>query len=264
MWIDYRDLNKLTVKNRYPLSRIDDLFDQLQGSTVYSKNDLRSGYHQLRVLPVIPRFIEGFLKVAKPMTKLTQKKVAFEWGDKQEVDFQTLKDKLCCAPILALPQGAENFIVYCDARIKDWVNFEAQIEAIKPKNIKAKDVGGKNDYMDKLARLYLKEVVTRHGIPVSIICDHNGVIHFGKRGKLNPRVHSTFYVSNLKKCLSDEQLAISLDEVHIDNKLHFVEELVEVMDCEVKQLKQIRIPIIKVQWNSRRGLEFTWEHKDQF
>ncbi|GKF64478.1 putative reverse transcriptase domain-containing protein, partial [Tanacetum coccineum] len=61
------------------------------------------------------RFIEGFSKIAKPMTKLTQKKVTFEWGDKQEAAFQTLKHKLCSAPILALPQGAENFIVYCDA-----------------------------------------------------------------------------------------------------------------------------------------------------
>ncbi|GJY71233.1 putative reverse transcriptase domain-containing protein [Tanacetum coccineum] len=64
------------------------------------------------------RFIEGFLKVAKPITKLTQKKIAFEWGDKQEAAFQTLNNKLCSAPILALPQGAENFIVYCDASHK--------------------------------------------------------------------------------------------------------------------------------------------------
>ncbi|GJX83171.1 putative reverse transcriptase domain-containing protein [Tanacetum coccineum] len=88
-----------------------------------------------------------------------------------------------------------------------------------------------------------------------------GVIHFGKRGKLNP---STFQVSNLKKCLSDEPLAIPLDEIHIDDKLHFVEEPVEIMDHEVKRLKQSRIPIIKVQWNSRRGPEFTWEREDQF
>ncbi|GJS82016.1 putative reverse transcriptase domain-containing protein [Tanacetum coccineum] len=73
-----------------------------------------------------------------------------------------------------------------------------------------------------------------------------GVIRFAKWGKLNPRFHSTFHVSNLKKCLSEEPLAISLDEIHIDNKLHFVEEPVEVMDHEVKRLKQSRIPIIKV------------------
>ncbi|GJY45389.1 hypothetical protein Tco_0434452 [Tanacetum coccineum] len=90
-----------------------------------------------------------------------------------------------------------------------------------------------------------------------------GVIHFGKRGKLNPRVHSTFHVSNLKKCLSDELLAIPLDEIHIDDKLHFAEEPVEIMDREVKRLKQSRIPIIKVRWNSRRGPEFTWEREDQ-
>ncbi|GJU68705.1 putative reverse transcriptase domain-containing protein [Tanacetum coccineum] len=64
------------------------------------------------------RFIEGFSKIAKPMTKLTQKKDRLEWGDKQEAAFQTLKTKLCSAPILALPQGAENFIVYCDASHK--------------------------------------------------------------------------------------------------------------------------------------------------
>ncbi|GJT91070.1 putative reverse transcriptase domain-containing protein [Tanacetum coccineum] len=115
------------------------------------------------------------------------------------------------------------------------------------------------------------------------------VIHFGKRGKLNPRYigpfkvlakvgtvayrlklpqqlsrfHSTFHVSNLKKYISDEPLAIPLDEIHIDDKLHFVEELLEIMDHEVKRLKQSRIPIVKVRWNSRRGLEFTWECEDQ-
>ncbi|GKE57315.1 putative reverse transcriptase domain-containing protein [Tanacetum coccineum] len=116
-----------------------------------------------------------------------------------------------------------------------------------------------------------------------------GVIRFSKQGKLNPRyigpfkilakvgivayrlelpsqlshVHSTFHVSNLKKCYADEQLAISLDEIHIDDKLNFIEEPVEIMDCEVKQLKQSRIHIVKVRWNSRRGPEFTWEREDQ-
>nr|GFB72462.1 hypothetical protein [Tanacetum cinerariifolium] len=64
------------------------------------------------------RFIEGFSKIAKPMTKLTQKKIKFEWGDKQEAAFQLLKQKLCSVPILALPEGSEDFIVYCDASNK--------------------------------------------------------------------------------------------------------------------------------------------------
>nr|GEY19260.1 hypothetical protein [Tanacetum cinerariifolium] len=83
------------------------------------------------------RFIEGFLKIARSMTKLTQKKVKFDWGDKQEEAFQIIKQKLCSASILALPEGSEDFVVYCDASIK-----EAQTEAMKPENLKSKEVGG--------------------------------------------------------------------------------------------------------------------------
>nr|GFC48923.1 putative reverse transcriptase domain-containing protein [Tanacetum cinerariifolium] len=73
------------------------------------------------------RFIEGFSKIARPMTKLTQKKVKFEWGDKQEEAFQVIKQKLCSAPILALPEGSEDFVVYCDASIKGAVVFALKI-----------------------------------------------------------------------------------------------------------------------------------------
>ncbi|GJR90196.1 putative reverse transcriptase domain-containing protein [Tanacetum coccineum] len=254
MCIDYRELNKLTIKNRYPLPRIDDLFDQLQGSSVYSKIDLRSGYHQLRIreedipitafrtryghyefqvmpfgltnapavfmdlmnrvckpyldkfvivfiddiliysknkeehgehlktilnllrseklyakfskcdfwldsvqflghvidssgvhvdpakieaiknwaAPTTPtevrqflglagyyrRFIKEFSLISKPLTKLTQKNKPYVWGDDEEEAFQTLKLKLCSAPILSLPEGSEDFVVYCDASLK--------------------------------------------------------------------------------------------------------------------------------------------------
>nr|GFB19433.1 reverse transcriptase domain-containing protein [Tanacetum cinerariifolium] len=77
------------------------------------------------------------------------------------------------------------------------------------------------------------------------------------------RVHSTFHVSKLKKCMADDLLAIPLDEILVDDKLNFIEELVEIMDREVKRLKQSRISIFKVHWNSRRGPEFTWEREDQ-
>nr|GEZ84595.1 transposon Ty3-G Gag-Pol polyprotein [Tanacetum cinerariifolium] len=76
------------------------------------------------------------------------------------------------------------------------------------------------------------------------------------------RVHSTFHVSNLKKCLSDEPLVIPLDELHIDDKLCFVEEPVEIMDLEIKRLRKICILIIKVRWNSKRGPEFMWEREN--
>ncbi|GJY94571.1 putative reverse transcriptase domain-containing protein [Tanacetum coccineum] len=250
MCINYRELNKLIVKNRYPLPRIDDLFDQLQGSSIYSKIDLRSGYHQLRAvfmdlmnrvckpymdkfvivfindiliyskskkeheehlrkilkllkkeelyakfskcefwisrvqflghvidcrgIHVDPtkiesikdwaspktsteirqflglagyyrRFIEGFSKIAKSMTKLTQKGVKFDWGNKQEAAFQPLKQKLCSAPILALPEGSEDFIAYCDASKKGLGAVLMQrenTEVRKSENIKKEDVGG--------------------------------------------------------------------------------------------------------------------------
>ncbi|GKB62880.1 putative reverse transcriptase domain-containing protein [Tanacetum coccineum] len=586
MCIDYQELNKLTVKNRYHLPRIDDLFDQLQGSSVYSKIDLRLGYHQLRVRkedilktafrtrqgihvdpakiesikdwvsPKTPmkihqflglagyyrRFIERFSKIAKPMTKLTQKKVTFEWGDKQEAAFHTLKHKLCSTPILALPQGAEKFIVYYYAShkglgavlmqnekviayasrqlkiheknytthdlelgavvfaLKIWRHYlygtkctiftdhkslqhildqkelnmrqlhwlellsdydyeiryhprkanvvadalsrkerikPLRTEAQKPENLKNEDVGGmirkdipkeriviiheshKSKYSihpgsDKMyqdmKKLYwwpnmkadiatytdgqsertiqtLEDMLracmidfgngwVRH-LPLvefsynniyhasikaapfealygrkcrSPVCwaevgqvqlaspemvqettekviqikqriqaahdrqksyadlkrklmefqvrdkgmlkvsPWKGVVRFGKRGKLNPRyvrpfkvlekigtvayklelpqelsrVHNTFHVSNLKKCYSDKPLAVPLEGLHVDDKLRFMEEPIEIMDREVKRLKQICILIVKVQWNSKRVPEFTWEREDQF
>ncbi|GKC92761.1 putative reverse transcriptase domain-containing protein [Tanacetum coccineum] len=216
MCIDYRELNKLTVKNHYPLPRIDDLFDQLQGSSVYSKINLRSGYHQLRVRdkdipktasrtryghyefqvmpfgltnapavfmdlmnrvckPYLDIFVIVFIddiliysrnkeehtnhlriilellkneklyakfskcnfwihivqflghlidsqglhvdpaKIEASLTELTQKNKKYIWGEDQESAFQLLKQKLCEAPILALPEGNDNFVVYSDA-----------------------------------------------------------------------------------------------------------------------------------------------------
>nr|GFB98723.1 hypothetical protein [Tanacetum cinerariifolium] len=78
------------------------------------------------------------------------------------------------------------------------------------------------------------------------------------------RVHNMFHMSNLKKCHADEPLAVPLDGLHFDDKLQFVEKPVEIMDHEVKRLKRSRIPLVKVQWNSKRGPEFTWEREDQF
>nr|GEY15454.1 hypothetical protein [Tanacetum cinerariifolium] len=254
--------------------------------------------------------------------------------------------KLCSAPILALPEGSEDFIVYCDASIKGLGDVLMQREkviayasrqlkihkenytthdlelgvvvfALKdnitmdffsklPKSSQGYDtiwviVNRLNksaiftpiretDPMDKLARIYLKEVVTRHGIPVSIISDRDprqksytdlkhkpmefqvgdkvmlkvspwkGVVRFGKRGKLNPRyvgpfkvlervgdvaykldlpeepsrVHNTFHVSNLKKCHADEPLVVPLDRLHVDDKLHFIEEPMEIVDRSLR------------------------------
>nr|GEZ58084.1 hypothetical protein [Tanacetum cinerariifolium] len=412
------------------------------------------------------RFIEGFSKIAKTMTKLTHKGVKFDWGEKQEAAFQLLKQKLYIAPILALPEGSEDFVVNCDASHKGLCAVLMQrekTEAQKPENIKNEDVGGmvvenskdpekirtekleprvdgtlylngrswlpcygdlrtvimheshKSKYsihlgsdkmyqdmkrlywwpnmkadiatyvskcltcakvkaehqrpsgllvqpkipewkwenitmdfitklpkssqgydtiwvivdrltksaifvpmreidpMEKLARMYLKEIkqrmqaardrqksyanLKRKPMEFQIrdrvmlkVLPWKGVVRFGKRGKLNPRyvgpfkvldkvgtiayklklpqelsrVHNTFYVSNLKKYHADEPLAVPFDGLHVDDKLHFLEEPVKIVDREVKRLKRSRIPLIKVRWNSKRGPEFTWKRKDQF
>ncbi|KAD4180451.1 hypothetical protein E3N88_29042 [Mikania micrantha] len=115
-----------------------------------------------------------------------------------------------------------------------------------------------------------------------------GVVRFGAKGKLAPRyvgpfeitqrigpmayrlklpdelsrVHDVFHVSNLKRCLADESLIIPLEEIQVDEQLHFIKEPVEIMEREVKRLKRSRIPIVKVRWNSKRGPEFTWERED--
>ncbi|GJV04351.1 putative reverse transcriptase domain-containing protein [Tanacetum coccineum] len=89
-----------------------------------------------------------------------------------------------------------------------------------------------------------------------------GVICFGKRGKLNPRYIRPFKIL-AKKCFVDEPLAIPLDKIQIDDKPNFIEEPIKIMDREVKRLKQSRIPIVKVCWNSIRGPEFTWQREDQ-
>ncbi|GJU44655.1 putative reverse transcriptase domain-containing protein [Tanacetum coccineum] len=540
MCIDFQELNKLTVKNCYLLPRIDDLFDQLQGSSTYSKIDLRSCYHQLRVRdedipktafrtryghyefqvmpfgltnapavfmdlmnrvckPYLDKFVIVFiddiliysrnkeehednlriilelLKKEKLYAKFSKYdlcisfvqflrhvidnqgihvdsakiEVVKNWaslttpteGENQESAFQLLKQKLYEAPILALPEGNDDFVVYCNATLqglgaKEWNSetmplvknyrglrivsihcpswkkrmvvgadalsrkerieplrvralvmtlhpklpsqiLEAQTEVIKEENIKAENlpgmdkafenasssvidfwkVDGETSYMvefsynnsyhasikaapfealygrkcrspvcwaevgdvqltgpeiihettEKIiqirqrlqaardrqrsyANVRRKPLEFQVGDRVMLkVSPRKGVIRFGKRGKLNPRyigpfkilkrvgpvayklelpeelsnVHSTFHVSNLKKCLSDESLVIPMKELRLDDKLNFVEEPIEIMDREVKQLRQSRIPIVKVRWNSKRGPEFTWECEDQ-
>ncbi|GJV38091.1 putative reverse transcriptase domain-containing protein [Tanacetum coccineum] len=196
MCIDYRELNKLTVKNRYPLPRIDDLFDQLQGSSIYSKIDLRSGYHQLRVreqdilktalrtryghyeFQVMPfgltnapadkkeheehlKEILELLKKEKLYAKFAKCKFWILKGEKEENAFQLIKQKLCSAPILALPEGSEDFVVYCDASHKGLGDVLMQRE--------------------KIWRHYL------YGTKCTVFTDHKSLQHILDQKELNMR-----------------------------------------------------------------------------
>nr|GFA20024.1 putative reverse transcriptase domain-containing protein [Tanacetum cinerariifolium] len=217
-----------------------------------------------------------------------------ESGDKQEAAFQLLKQKLCSAPILALPEGSEDFIIYSDASNKGLgavlmqrekvISYASRQLKIHEKNYTTHDLelGAVVQILNARTELRKPENIKKE--------DVGGVVRFGKRGKLNPRyvgpfkvlervgdvaykldlpkklsiVHNTFHVSNLKKCHAGKPLAVPLDGLHFEDKLYFVEEPVEIVDCKVKRLKQSRIPLVKVRWNSKRGPEFTWEREDQF
>ncbi|GJT84616.1 putative reverse transcriptase domain-containing protein [Tanacetum coccineum] len=367
-------------------------------------------------LHVDPAKIEA---IAKSLTELTQKNKKYIWGEDQESAFQLVKQKLCEAPILALPEGNNDFVVYRNASHQDlivtirtipgkenvvedalsqkerksnhsdhftsrfWKSLQsalgtqldmstayhpetdgqsertiqtledmlracvidfgkgwerhlplvefsynnsyhasikaAPFEALYGRKCRSPvcwaEVGdvqltgpeiihettekivqirqrlqAARDRQRSYANIRRKPLEFQVGDRVMLkVSPRKGVIRFGKRGKLNPRyigpfkilerigpvayklelpeelsnVHSTFHISNLKKCLSDESLVIPMKELRLDDKLNFVEEPVEIMDREVKQLKQSRIPIIKVRWNSKRGPEFTWEREDQ-
>ncbi|GKC77708.1 putative reverse transcriptase domain-containing protein, partial [Tanacetum coccineum] len=215
------------MKNRYPLLRIDDLFDQLQGSSIYLKIDLRVQFlgHVIdcRGIHVDPakiesikdwaspktpteirqflglagyyrRFIEGFSKIAKSMTKLTQKGVKFDWGDKQEAAFQLLKQKLCSAPILALPEGSEDFIAYCDASKKGLgavlmqrekvISYASRQLKIHEKNYTTHDLElGAVVFALKIWRHYL------YGTKCTVFTDHKSLQHILDQKELNMRQH---------------------------------------------------------------------------
>nr|GEW91049.1 hypothetical protein [Tanacetum cinerariifolium] len=227
MCIDYRDLNNLTANNRYPLPRINDLFNQL-------------------------RFIEGFSLISKPLTKLTQKDKKYEWGKEEKEAFQILKQKLCSAPILALPEGTKDFVVYCDASLKGYGAVLMQREkVISYASIQLK-VHEENYTTHDLefGAIVFALILWRHYFvwnkyhpgKANIVADDlsrkvspwKGVVCFRKRGKLSPcyigpfkilarvgpvaytlelpeelkGIHSTFHVSNLKRCLAKGDVVV--------------------------------------------------------
>ncbi|GKF85623.1 putative reverse transcriptase domain-containing protein [Tanacetum coccineum] len=140
------------------------------------------------------RFIEGFLKISKPMTKLTQKKVMFVWGNKQEAAFQLLKQKLCSAAILALPEGSKDFIAYCDASIKclgavlmqrdKVIAYASRQLKIHEKNYTTHDLElGAVLFALKIWRYYM------YGTKCTVFTDHKSLQHILNQKELNMSQH---------------------------------------------------------------------------
>ncbi|GJU06883.1 putative reverse transcriptase domain-containing protein [Tanacetum coccineum] len=190
-------------------------------------------------------------------------KCKVQLGEKEETTFQTLKQKLCSAPILALPEGSENFVVYCDASHKGLgavlmqkekaIAYVSRQLKIHEKNYTTQDLElGAVVFALKMWRHYL------YGTKCVVFTGHKSLQHILDQKELNMRQLRWLELSS-----DYDPLAIPLDEIHVDDKLNFIEEPVEVMDREVKRLKQSRIPIMKVHWNSRRGPEYKWEREDQ-
>nr|GEV68565.1 hypothetical protein [Tanacetum cinerariifolium] len=225
---------------------------------------------------VDPAKIEA-IKDWEPMTKLTQKSIKFDWGEKAEATFHLLKQKLCSTMILALPEGSENFVVYCDASHKGLGVILMQKEKViayascQLKTLEdvlrpcVLDFGnGWDKHLSLVEFSYNNSYHTSiKAAPFEALYGPRTIAYRIELPEQLSRVHSTFHVSNFKKCMANELLAIPLDEIQVDEKLNYIEELVEIMDREVKRLKQSCILIFKVCWNSRRGPEFTWEREYQ-
>nr|GEZ48144.1 hypothetical protein [Tanacetum cinerariifolium] len=276
----------------------------------FQELDLLYGRMFLEESDKIEKYVDGL-----PDMIDRSKGVKFNWGDKEEAAFQLIKQKLCSVPILALPEGSKDFVVYCDASHKGlgailmqkekdmkklywWPNMKADIATYVRKcltcaKVKAKHQRPSGMSLQKglgttlaMSTAYHPNTNGQNERDIQTLEDmlHACVIDFGKgwvkhlpcrtfwkMGKLNPMyvgpfkvlenvgsiayklqlaqelstVHNTFHVSNIKKCYFDEPLAIPFDRIHIDDNLYFVEEPIEIMDREVKQLKRSRIPIIK-------------------
>ncbi|GJT64760.1 putative reverse transcriptase domain-containing protein [Tanacetum coccineum] len=373
------DIPKTAFKTRYGHFELTVMLFGLANTPAFLRHVINgNGIH------VDPSKIEAVKNWKAPRTP-TEKCKTFDWGEEQELAFQTLKDKLCNAPVLALPEGPEDFVVHCDAseiglgcvlmqRGKVIAYASRQLK-IYEKNYTTRDLelgavvfalkiwrhylymtnSGLQKGLDEMLEQRTDETLyylDRIWVPLkgevrTLIMDeahkskysvHPGAdkmyydlrdsvalerccIRFGKEGKFGkfaiPRfvltfeivvkvvpvacsghcqdvrgtapvgyfgkivekvgpvayrldlpeelndVHDTFHVSNLKKYLAEPTLQVPLDEIQVDVKLNFVEEPVKILEREFKKLKQSRIAIIKVRWNSKSGPEFTWEREDQ-
>ncbi|GKA23844.1 hypothetical protein Tco_0709877, partial [Tanacetum coccineum] len=218
--IDYRELNKLTVKNRYPLPRIDDLFDLMQGSViVYSKH--RSEVKDLELL----KKEELYAKFSKCEFWISRVQFLGHVIDSRE------KKSVQCTD-LALPEGKRKISSHT-AMLQEGFRPLSSV---------------------RLSRMFGWHFL--YGTKCTVFTDHKSLQHILDQKELNMRQCRLYY---------DDPLVVPLDrDCQVDDKLHFVEEPVEIMDREVKQLRQSRILIVKVLWNSRRGPEFTWEQFDAY
>nr|GEZ67936.1 putative reverse transcriptase domain-containing protein [Tanacetum cinerariifolium] len=220
MCIDYRELNKLTVKNRYPLSRIDDLFDQLplhvRALMMTVHNDLSKRIREAQEEAMNKKYVRKFHPDGTRCFK------------------NHIKNRL-----LAARSRQKS---YADTRLKPLKFKVGDMVLLKVSPWKGAVRFGKHE---KLTPCYIG--------PFKILAKVGRVAYTLELPEELKGIHSTFHVSNLNKCLTEDDVVILIDEIQLYDKLHMIGEPVEVVNREVKRLKQSRIPIVKVRWNSQRS-----------
>nr|GEV79472.1 putative reverse transcriptase domain-containing protein [Tanacetum cinerariifolium] len=336
------ELNKLIIKNRYPLPRIDDLFDQLRGACPFLKIDFWSDKFVIVLIDDILIYSKTKEEHEVPL------KLVLESLRKEKLYAKFSKCEFWLEEVNFLANVVSDALSrkkrVKSRRVKGMI-LAAQSEAFKQENVLIERVHGldqqmerkrdeslyfmdriwvlltlqKVDWKSSLTGLELVQETTNKVVLVKEnpkaardrqksyvdygrkplefevedcvllkVTPWKGVVRFGKKGKLAPRyvgpfeilekigllayrlrlpeelnsVHDTLHVSNLKRCLADANFHVPLNEIKVDKTLRFVKEPVEIMDREIKKLKRRKIALVKVRWNSKRGPEFTWEHKD--
>ncbi|WMV37755.1 hypothetical protein MTR67_031140 [Solanum verrucosum] len=301
-----------------------------------SATDIRSflglaGYYR--------RFVEGFSSIASPLTRLTQKKVKFQWSDDCEKSFAELKTRLTTTPVLTLPEGSDGYVIYFDAsrvglgcvlmQRGNVIAYASTQLKVHEKNYPTHDL--------ELAAVVFSLKICRHylyGIHVDVFTDHKslqyvftqkelnirqrrwleflkdydmsvhyhpefqvddwiflkmspmkGVMRFGKKGKLSPRyvgpyrilkrigkvayelelpadlavVHPVFYISLLKKCVGDPASIVPLESVAVKDSLSYEDVPVEILDRQIRRLRNKEVASVKVLWRSQSIKGATWE-----
>ncbi|WMV45946.1 hypothetical protein MTR67_039331 [Solanum verrucosum] len=269
------------------------------------------------------RFVEGFSSIASPLTKLTQKKVKFQWSDDCEKSFAELKTRLTTAPVLTLPEGSDGYVIYCDASrvgLGCVLMQRGKVIAYASRQLKVHERNYPTHDLE-LAAVVFALKIWRHylyGVHVDVFTDHKslqymftqkelnlrqrrwleflkdydmsvhyhpGVMRFGKKGKLSPRyvvpyrilkrigkvayelelpadlatVHPVFHISLLKKCVGDPASIVPLESVAMKNSLSYEDVPVEILDRQVRRLRNKEVASVKVLWRSQSVEGATWE-----
>ncbi|GJY81443.1 hypothetical protein Tco_0494194 [Tanacetum coccineum] len=235
------ELNKLTIKNRYPLPRIEDLFDQLRKACHFLKIDFRLG-----------RFVIIFINDILAYSKSKE-----EHEVHLKLVLETLRKEKLYAKVSKLGDALSRKKRVKSRRVRGMI-LAAQSEAFKQENVLL--VGSVMDeaHASRLRWMIYPVVLADAAESVRDAIGFEYCLA-SSNGWTNIRC-ALFEALYGRK--PDANFHVPLNEIKIDKTLHFVEEPVEIMDREVKSLKRSRIPLVKVRWNSKHGPEFTWERED--